>query len=277
MTEYAVICGVALIASALTLFSGFGLGTVLMPLFAVFFPVEVAIAATAVVHLANDSFKVALLGRGARRSVVLWFGVPAAVAAFLGAWVMLALAGSARIADYRLGKIHGEVEAIKLVVAALLVLFALLELSSALRRLDLPRALLPVGGLLSGFFGGLAGMQGALRSAFLVRAGLGRDEFIASAAVVSVMVDATRLMVYFAGATPLARLAPGLARLGGKAEFGALRDPRTLGLLVAACLAAFVGSFFGARLVRKVTMRTVQRIVAGMLLVLAALLAAGLI
>jgi hypothetical protein len=35
--------------SGLTLFSGFGLGTVLMPAFAVFFPVPTAIAATAVV------------------------------------------------------------------------------------------------------------------------------------------------------------------------------------------------------------------------------------
>jgi uncharacterized protein len=279
VTEYAVICGVALIASALTLFSGFGLGTVLMPLFAVFFPVEVAIAATAVVHLANDSFKVALLGRNASRAVVVWFGVPAVVAAFAGAWVMLTLAGTAPLATYSIPslRVHGSVEPIKLVIAALLVLFALLELSRALQRLDLPRAMLPMGGLLSGFFGGLAGMQGALRSAFLVRAGLTRDQFIASAAVISVGVDLTRLLVYMIGASPLGRMAPGLARLGNKGEFGALREPRTLGLLVAACLAAFVGSFFGARLVRKVTMRTVQRIVAGMLLVLAGMLASGLI
>ena len=36
--EYVVVCLVALGASALTLFSGFGLGTVLMPAFALFFP-----------------------------------------------------------------------------------------------------------------------------------------------------------------------------------------------------------------------------------------------
>ncbi len=60
--EYIVICLVALLVSALTLFSGFGLGTVLMPAFALFFPVPVAIAATAVVHLANNLFKVVLVG-----------------------------------------------------------------------------------------------------------------------------------------------------------------------------------------------------------------------
>ncbi len=42
--EYLLICPAAVIASGLTLFSGFGLGTLLMPVFAVFFPVDIAIA-----------------------------------------------------------------------------------------------------------------------------------------------------------------------------------------------------------------------------------------
>ncbi|MBM4056021.1 MAG: sulfite exporter TauE/SafE family protein, partial [Planctomycetes bacterium] len=37
---YLVICTVSLVVSALTLFSGFGLGTLLMPAFALFFPLE---------------------------------------------------------------------------------------------------------------------------------------------------------------------------------------------------------------------------------------------
>lgn len=50
-------CLTALVVSGLTLFSGFGLGTLLMPAFAVFFPVEVAVAATAVVHLATNRLR----------------------------------------------------------------------------------------------------------------------------------------------------------------------------------------------------------------------------
>ena len=52
-----MVCLTAFVVAGLTLFSGFGLGAVLMPAFAVFFPVEVAVAATAVVHLANNIFK----------------------------------------------------------------------------------------------------------------------------------------------------------------------------------------------------------------------------
>ena len=58
--ELAIICLATFIASGLTLFSGFGLGTLLMPVVAVFFPLEVAIAMTAVVHLANNLFKLLL-------------------------------------------------------------------------------------------------------------------------------------------------------------------------------------------------------------------------
>jgi len=88
---YVIVCLVALGASFLTLFSGFGLSTLLMPAFALFFPLEAAIAMTAVVHLANNAFKLALVGRKADKEVLLKFALPgiaaAIVAAFAGAFV----------------------------------------------------------------------------------------------------------------------------------------------------------------------------------------------
>ncbi len=86
--DYLVIGGAAVLASALTLFSGFGLGTLLMPVFALFFPVELAVAMTALVHFLNNLFKLALLGRQADRGVVLRFGAPTIVASFLGAGLL---------------------------------------------------------------------------------------------------------------------------------------------------------------------------------------------
>ena len=83
--EYAIIAGCALLASGLTLYSGFGLGTLLLPVFALFFPVEVAVAATALVHGANNLLKVAVVGRHAEMELVVRFGVPAVAAAFVGA------------------------------------------------------------------------------------------------------------------------------------------------------------------------------------------------
>ena len=80
-----VVALAAAAASGLTLYSGFGLGTLLMPVFALFFPVETAVASTAVVHAANNAFKAAAVGRLADRAVVLRFGVPALCAAYAGA------------------------------------------------------------------------------------------------------------------------------------------------------------------------------------------------
>lgn len=52
--EYIIVCIVALLGSGLTLFSGFGLGTILVPVFALFFPIDLAIALTAIVHFLNN-------------------------------------------------------------------------------------------------------------------------------------------------------------------------------------------------------------------------------
>ncbi len=38
-------------------FSGFGVGTILTPVFIIFFPIDIAIAMTAIVHFLNNVFK----------------------------------------------------------------------------------------------------------------------------------------------------------------------------------------------------------------------------
>ena len=48
-----IIAVTSVFASLLTYISGFGLGTLLLPVFSLFFDIEVAIAATAIVHLFN--------------------------------------------------------------------------------------------------------------------------------------------------------------------------------------------------------------------------------
>ena len=100
--EYIVISITALFISSLALFSGFGLGTVLMPAFALFFPIPVAIAATAVVHLANNVFRVILVGRDADWGVVVRFALTAAFAAILGAWLLGQLSGVPTFTSYQI-------------------------------------------------------------------------------------------------------------------------------------------------------------------------------
>lgn len=176
---YLVVCSVALFASGLTFFSGFGLGTLLLPAFALFFPIEHAVALTAVVHFLNGLFKLALVGRHADRRAVLRFGVPAIVAALAGAW-LLQLTDLQPLVRYALFGHDVRVTPVKLAVGVLLVVFALIELLPVTRDVTFSAGYLPLGGVLSGFFGGLSGMQGALRSAFLLKAGFSKKAFIAT-------------------------------------------------------------------------------------------------
>lgn len=253
--------------AALTLVSGFGLGTLLLPVFALFFPLDVAIAATGVVHFSNNLFKLGLVGRWADKAVVLRFGIPAVLAAFAGAAAMSLLTEARPLHTYTLGALTAQMTWLKILTAALLAGLAALELWPRYQSLSFPRSSLPIGGVLSGFAGGISGMQGALRAPFLLRAGLTRDQYVGTANVISTMVDTARLLVYAAG----------FAWLAGRRDYSALSDPRTLWLVGAACLAGVLGSVLGARVVKKVTIGAVRKLVAVLLFLAAAALGAGIV
>lgn len=253
---YPIICLAAFLASGLTLFSGFGLGTLLLPVMAVFFPIDLAIALTAVVHFLNNLFKLALLGRYADKTVVVRFGLPAIFTALLGAQALFWLSHLQPLTSYRFLSMQLQIMPVKLVVAGLMVLFGLMELLPQWGRISMGRRYLPLGGMLSGFFGGLSGNQGALRSTFLLKAGLSKEAFIGTGIVLSLLVDIPRIFLY-------GRNLP-LLRSGS-------------GLLVAAVLAAFAGALLGNLLVKKVTLRLIQVLVAVMLFGIAVALGCGLI
>jgi len=261
--EYFLLAATALAASGLTLFSGFGLGTLLLPAFALFFPIGVAVAATAIVHLVNNLFKLSLLWRDADWGVAARFAPPAALAALPGAALLFYLGDLPVLWTYSVGGRTFEITAVRLVIAGLIIFFALMNLAPNLgKRLAFSRKYLPLGAALSGFFGGLSGHQGALRSAVLLRFSLTKAAFIATGVVCAVVVDVTRLIVY--GTTFYHENFRQLAQGGGFA------------LVAFASLAAFLGAFLATRLIKKITMPLVRRLVGIMLIILAAALAAGI-
>lgn len=256
--ELLVITVAAFAASLLTLFSGFGLGTLLMPVVAIFFPLEMAIAITAMVHLSNNLFKVALLGRQANRAVLLSFGIPAVIFAFLGALLLGWLSGMAPITEYTaIGKSF-QVSPIKLIVGILILTFVALEFSEKSSTIALDKRYLPYGGMISGFFGGLSGHQGAFRSMFLLKAGLGKDAFVATGVMLAVMVDLSRIAVY-------------------GWDTSMQHESIDWMLVIAATVSAFAGAYAGARMLRKITIRSIQLAVSALLVVVASGLISGVL
>ncbi len=244
---------IALVAgtvSLATLFSGFGLGTLLLPAFALFFPAPLAVALTAIVHLLNNLFKWILLRRHTCWSVVARFGLPAIVAAAAGAWALGRLSHLEPLFQYQcFGKTY-RVFPVSVVIGLLMLVFALVELTGCLGNWNFPPRWLPLGGLLSGFFGGLSGHQGALRSAFLLHGGLSKEAFIATGVTIACLVDVVRISIY-------------------ASSFLTDTLRAHAGLMLTAVGAAFLGTFLGVRLLKKVTFRFVRHLVAVFLFAIA--------
>lgn len=256
--EIIIISLAAFIVAILTFFSGFGLETILTPVFMIFFPVELAIGLTGIVHFFNNIFKLILVGRNADKTVLLRFGIPAVIAAIIGSWLLLNISDAGPLFSYDMFGKTFTVFPIKFIVSILLIIFAGIDLIPYFNKLQFGKDKLPIGGALSGFFGGLSGNQGALRSAFLIKVGLSKEAFIGTAVAVSTFVDFTRLSVY----------ATRFTKAG-------LEENRTL--VICATLAGIAGAFLGNKLLKKVTLHFLQVTVAIMLILISIALGAGLI
>jgi uncharacterized protein len=125
----------------------------------------------------------------------------------------------------------------------------LMEVIPSMKKIEFGRDKLMLGGTLSGFFGGLSGIQCALSSVFLIRSGLSKESFIATGIVIACIIDFSRLGVY-------------------STRFLKSRLEENLSLVVAATLSAFAGVYVGSKLLKKVTFPTIQVIVTAMLIII---------
>ncbi len=259
--DFVVIGLTAILASGLTLYSGFGLGTVLLPAFAIFFPVEVAVAATGAVHLLNNLFKGTLLWKQADWGTVARFGLPAIPAAIAGAWALGRLGGTSQVFVWSAGGREFGPTAAGVTIGGLMIVFALLELQPWFQRLAAPPRLMPFGGVITGFVGGLTGQQGAFRSMFLLKSGLDPARFIATGVLIAILIDIARLPTY-------------------AASFGADGiglDGHGWALVGVGTLCAFAGAFLGVRHLKKATIGVVRVIVATLMLAIGTALVAGVL
>jgi uncharacterized membrane protein YfcA len=229
-----------------------------VPVFGLFFPIPVAIALTAIVHFLNNIFKLFLVGKHVDKQIVYRFGFPSIIAALMGAYVLSLISDMDALYSYSFMGKEMIIMPVKLIIGLLLMFFALFDLIPALANLQFDKKYLSLGGLLSGFFGGLSGNQGALRSAFLIRANLSKETYIATGVVIACLIDISRLSVY-------------------SKQIFANHEQFNYSLVIAATLSAFTGAYVGNKLLKKITIKSLQLIVAIMLFIFALLLIAGLI
>lgn len=171
---------VCVVAAALTVPAGFGLATMMTPVFLVWFDPHQAIAGVAIVHGVHNLIKSRMLREHIDRDALKRFGWALLIGALIGA-VLQSFIPS---------------DPLLLVVGLALIVLPLLKVSESWSSIRLPEAEDRLGGFGSGFLGGLTGHQGALRAMFLKERLPDKSAYAATAAVLALVVDLTRIPIY---------------------------------------------------------------------------------
>lgn len=182
MTEWflAAVVLVAFFSGATASVVGFGIGSLLTPLFAEAVGTALAVAVVTIPHFVATVLRCWRLRADIDRKVLVRFGLLSALGALAGALLYTTL---------------GSVTLMR-VLGGLLVLTAIAQLTRWSSRWHPDGALVGLFGLGSGFFGGIAGNQGGLRSAALLAFPLSPRGFVATATATGVLVDLARTPVY---------------------------------------------------------------------------------
>jgi hypothetical protein len=169
----------AFISEIVGTIAGFGSSTIfLLALFFVDF--KTAIILVAVFHISGNISKVTFFKHGLNWNILATFGVPSVLLALLGTHLIDIIPQNI----------------LKLILGIFLISFSAFSLRTSKITIPADHKTLVAGGSLSGFFAGLIGTGGALRAFFLTGFNLEKFTYIATAASIDLVTDATRIPVY---------------------------------------------------------------------------------
>ncbi|HET7099346.1 MAG TPA: sulfite exporter TauE/SafE family protein [Patescibacteria group bacterium] len=173
-------------ASAIGTVSGFGISTLMVPIMLFFLPYPETLLFVGVVHWFGDVSKLFIFKRGLNWKILLAFGIPGIIAAYIGATLTFQI--SMNILS-------------RLVGIFLIAYVAFITLRPKFKIT--PSA--PVaffGGAFSGLLGGLTGVGGgAVRAVILTAFNLQKDIYVFTTGMIGATVDASRIAGYFVGGT----------------------------------------------------------------------------
>jgi uncharacterized membrane protein YfcA len=212
------------LAGAVAAISGFGVGSILTPLLAARYGTKLAVAIVSVPHLIGTASRFIGLREHLDRRVFLNFGIMSAAGGLLGA-LLNARANSPLLT---------------IVFGCLLIFAGISGLTGLMDRMQFGRRAAWLAGALSGFFGGLVGNQGGIRSAALLGFDVRKETMVATATAVALIVDGARMPVYLA--------------IESKAVLNAWP------VLVASIPGVLLGTFWGVRALRQIPEKTFRKL-----------------
>ena len=179
-----------LVSATIGTMTGFGTSTIMVPILSLFFPIPETLLFVGIIHWFGDIWKMVFFKKGWNFKLILLFGIPGIIASFWAARLPLTLP------EILLQRSLG-------VFLILYVAFLFYKPSWKLKASN-PSALL--GGTLSGFFAGIFGVGGAIRSTFLTAFDLPKSIFLFTSGVIGFLVDSSRLTQYFLSGIQLSQL-----------------------------------------------------------------------
>lgn len=180
MEVIVLIALLTLVASFVGTLSGFGSSTVMVPVLLLFFPFPETLLFAGILHWFNDVWKITLFKKGIRWKIILSFGIPGILLSYLGARLIFS----------------APEELLSQILGGFLIGYSLFLIMH--RRFKVKAGVLTagVGGSLSGFFAGIFGLGGAIRSAFLAAFNLPKSVYIATAGAIAFVIDSVRVGTY---------------------------------------------------------------------------------
>lgn len=215
-----------LISSAVGTMTGFGTSTIMVPVLSLFLPLPQTLLFVGVIHWFGDIWKMVFFKKGFNVKLILLFGVPGIIFSFFAAKLPLEL--PEELLQRSLG-----------LFLILYVLFLFVRPSWKIRPSNVSAA---VGGSLSGFFSGIFGVGGAIRSTFLTTFNLEKSVFLFTSGVIGLLIDSSRLTQYM------------LSKI-------ALDQSLVIALIV--CIpVSFMGAYVAKRFVDKIPQKTFRLVIA---------------
>jgi uncharacterized membrane protein YfcA len=226
----AIFGAAAVVASATASIASAGVDSLLTPVLALKMEMRLAVLAVTAPHFTFNALRCWSVRQSINRKILARFGLTSAVGA-LGGSLLHQFVSS----DW-----------LSIVFAVLLILAGLFGVTGWADRVHFKKRGAYVGGILSGFFGGLTGEQGGLRAAALLGFDIEKEAFVATATAAALIVDFVRAPIYLA--------------LHHK-DLPQLAVPA---LVAAVC--TVLGTFLGSRLFKRIPQALFSRIVSGILL-----------
>jgi uncharacterized membrane protein YfcA len=177
-----LVVAAGIVAGGVASVAGFGIGSLLTPVFVARVAAQTAVAAVSIPHVVGTAARLWLLRGQIDRHLLVRFGLTSAAGGLTGALLQSRTSSSG----------------LTILFGSLLLFVAASELTGLSKRMRFRGVAAWIAGALSGLLGGLVGNQGGIRSAAMLGVDVPRQAFVGTATAVALIVDGARMPVYLA-------------------------------------------------------------------------------